>query len=329
MNKSYLNFRTDMADERVDTYKKVHNLSEIDGIKVDSKVNGKINTTVVDVLNDNGKNAVGKEIGKYITIEIQDVEYLEENEKESLINELSDNIELLIDGIFNLQGENKSILIVGLGNEYVTPDSLGPKVVSYVDVTRHLLKYAKEYMSPGTKEISGISPGVLGTTGIETSEIISSIVNKISPSLIIVIDSLASMSVSRVGKTIQLSNTGITPGAGVDNKREALDKNSLGVPVIAIGVPTVVDMATITNETIDRLTENIKNEAILYMNHGIDVNKVNEVLELFQKDNRYTMIANALNTENYIVTPKEIDNVIAKISEIIASSINTALRPTQ
>ena len=327
MNKSYLNFRTDMADERVDTYKKVHNLSEVDGIKVDSKVNGKINTTVVDVLNDNGKNAVGKEIGKYITIEIQNVEYLEELEKESLINELSSNIELLVNGLFNSQDENKSILIVGLGNEYVTPDALGPKVVSYVDITRHLLKYAKEYMEPGTKEISSISPGVLGTTGIETSEMISSIVNKISPSLIIVIDSLASMSVSRVGKTIQLSNTGITPGAGVGNKREALDKNSLGVPVIAIGVPTVVDMATITNEAIDKLTENIKNEATSYMNHGIDVNKVNEVFELFEKDNRYTMIANALDTENYIVTPKEIDNVIVKISEIIASGINTALRP--
>lgn len=329
MNKSYLNFRTDMADERVDTYKKVHNLSEINGIKVDNKTKGKIRTTIVDVLNENGKKAVGKEEGKYITIETNDIEYLEETEKEELIQEIGDSIELLINGLFNSNDKNKSILIVGLGNEYVTPDALGPKVVSCVDITRHLLKYAKEYMEPGTREISGISPGVLGTTGIETYEIISSIVNKISPDLIIVIDSLASMSVSRVGKTIQLSNTGITPGAGVGNKREALDKNSLGVPVIAIGVPTVVDMATITNEAIDKLTESLKNEATRYMNHGIDVNKVNEVFELFEKDNRYTMIANALDTENYIVTPKEIDNVIDKISEVIASSINVALRPRE
>ncbi len=326
MNKSYLNFRTDMADERVDTYKRVHNLSEIDGIKVDSKINGKINTTIVDVLNENGKQAVGKEIGKYVTIEIQDVEYLEESEKETLINELGNNLEILVDSVLNNQ-ENKSILIVGLGNETVTPDALGPKVVSYVDITRHLLKYAKEYVEPGTKEISGISPGVLGTTGIETSEIITSIINKISPNLVIAIDSLASMSVSRVGKTIQLSNTGITPGAGVNNKREALDKNSLGIPVIAVGVPTVVDMATITNEAIDKLTDNIKSEATTYMNHGIDSDKVKEIIELFENDNRYTMIANVLNTENYIVTPKEIDSIIAKISEIIASGINTALRP--
>jgi len=327
MNKSYLNFRTDMADERVDTYKRVHNLSEIDGIKVESKNLGKINTTIVDVINENGKYAVGKDIGKYITIEVPSMEYIEESEKEDIINEISNNIDILLNSVLNNVDKDSSVLIVGLGNEYVTPDSLGPKVVSYVDVTRHLIKYAKEYMKPETKEISAISPGVLGTTGIETLEIISSIVNKISPKVIIVIDSLASMSVSRVGKTIQLSNTGITPGAGVGNKREPLDKETLGVPVIVIGVPTTVDMATITNEAIDKLTDSLKGEANLYMNHGIDINKVNEIFELFEKDNRYTMIANALHTENYIVTPKEIDNLILKISEIIASAINTALRP--
>ena len=327
MNKSYLNFRTDMADERVDTYKRVHNLSEIDGIKVESKNSGKFSTTVVDVLNENGKNAVGKEVGKYITIETGDVEYLDENDKDLLITEVANNIELLIKGVLQEKDENISVFVVGLGNEYVTPDALGPKVVSYIDITRHLLKYAKEYTEPGTKEISSMSPGVLGTTGIETVEIISSITSKLEPSIIIVIDSLASMSVSRVGRTVQLSNTGITPGAGVGNKRETLDRQSLGVPVIAIGVPTTVDMATITNDAIDKLTDNIKQEANMYMNHGIDVNRLNEVFELFEKDNRYTMIANALDTENYIVTPKEIDNLIAKISEIIASSINTALRP--
>lgn len=327
MNKSYLNFRTDMADERVDTYKRVHNLSEIDGIKVESKNNGRINTTIVDVLNDNGKAAVGKDIGKYITIEVSNMEYIEEKEKEDIITEISNNIGLLLSSVIKENGRECSVLVVGLGNEYVTPDALGPKVISYIDITRHLMKYAKEYMDPNTREISGISPGVLGTTGIETMEIVSAITNKISPNVIIVIDSLASMSVSRVGKTIQLSNTGITPGAGVGNKRTPLDKETLGVPVIAIGVPTTVDMATITNEAIDKLTRNLKIEASTYMNHGINVDKVNEIFELFEKDNRYTMIANALDTENYIVTPKEIDNLIVKISEIIASSINMALKP--
>jgi len=327
MNKSYLNFRTDMADERVDTYKRVHNLSEIEGIKVESKSLGKINTTIVDVLNNNGKAAVGKDIGKYITIEVPNMEYIEEKEKEDIIEEISNNIDILINSVISEINKDSSILVVGLGNEYVTPDALGPKVISYVDITRHLIKYAKEYMEPGTREVSAISPGVLGTTGIETMEIVSAITSKISPDLIIVIDSLASMSVSRVGKTIQLSNTGITPGAGVGNKREPLDQETLGIPVIVIGVPTTVDMATITNEAIDKLTDSLRNEANTYMNHGIDINKVNEIFELFEKDNRYTMIANVLNTENYIVTPKEIDNLIIKVSEIIASSINMSLKP--
>ena len=316
-----------MADERVDTYKRVHNLSEIDGIKVDTKNTSNIKTTIVDVLNDNGKKAVNKDIGKYITIEVQSMEYIEEADKEEIIHEISSNIDILIKSVIENFNKDNSILVVGLGNEYVTPDSLGPKVVSYVDITRHLMKYASEYMEPNTKEISSISPGVLGTTGIETVEIISSIVNKIKPSLIVVIDSLASMSVSRVGRTIQLSNTGITPGAGVGNKREPLDEKTLGIPVVVIGVPTTVDMATITNEAIDKLTNNLKMEANTYMNHGIDINKVNQIFELFEEDNRYTMIANALDTENYIVTPKEIDNLILKISEIIASSINMSLRP--
>jgi len=142
---------------------------------------------------------------------------------------------------------------------------------------------------------------------------------------LIVIDSLASMSMDRLGKTIQLGNTGITPGAGIGNKRKALNKESLGTKVIAVGVPLVVDMATITNEAIDKLTNNLRNEATNYMNHGLDKSKVEELFSLFDKDDRYTMIANALHTDNYIVTPKEIDSVLLKISEIIASGLNVAL----
>jgi len=314
-----LSFRTDMADERVDTYKQVNNLTEIDGIKVETKSNDIVNTTIVDVLNENGKNAVKKDIGKYITMEIKDVEYLTDEQKQSVISVLSDQIRVLIGNDVN------SVMIVGLGNEAVTPDALGPKVVSFVNVTRHMLMYAKDYVEPGTKEISAISPGVLGTTGIETEEIIESITKLVQPEVLIVIDSLASMSVDRVGKTIQLGNTGITPGAGVGNKRRPLNKQSLGMKVIAIGVPTVVDMATITNEAIDKLTNSLKNEATNYMNHGIDKRKIEEIFALFNREDRYNMIANALHTDNYIVTPKEIDNVILKISEIIASGLNVAL----
>jgi len=313
------NFRTDMADERVDTYKQVHNLTEINGIKVESKTEDIIKTTTVDVLNENGKNAVKKDIGKYITMEIKDVEYLTEEQKQSVITAVANQIKILIGKEVN------NILIVGLGNEAVTPDALGPKVVSFVNVTRHMLKYAKEFVEPGTKEISAISPGVLGTTGIETEEIVEAVTKIVNPEVLIVIDSLASMSMDRLGKTIQLGNTGITPGAGIGNKRKALNKESLGTKVIAVGVPLVVDMATITNEAIDKLTNNLRNEATNYMNHGLDKSKVEELFSLFDKDDRYTMIANALHTDNYIVTPKEIDSVLLKISEIIASGLNVAL----
>lgn len=314
-----MDFRTDMADERVDEYKKTNNLSDIDGIKVETQNLNSVKVTTVDVLNENGKNAVGKDIGKYITIQIKDVEYLNEKAKEEIIDELAKQINILV-------GNNlDSIMIVGLGNEYVTPDSLGPKVISFINVTRHVIKYAKELVEDETREISAISPGVMGMTGIETEEIVESIIGYVKPKMLIVIDSLASLSVSRLGKTIQLGNTGITPGAGIGNKRQGLNFENLKIPVIAIGVPTVVDQATITNEAIDIVIKNVENEALNYMNHGIDVNKIKDVFKLFDNTNRYNMIANILQTQNFIVTPKEIDTIIAKISEIIASGINKAI----
>ncbi len=214
-------------------------------------------------------------------------------------------------------------MVVGLGNVNITPDALGPKVASYVNVTRHLLKYAKDLITEPVNEISAISPGVLGTTGIETEEIIHSITKSVNPDIIIAIDSLASMSTSRVGKTIQLSNTGITPGQGVGNTREGLNERTLGRKVIAIGVPTVTDMATITNDAIDKVIMNIDDEIKNYTN-DVDVSS-NKAIELLYSENRYNKIANILETENYIVTPKEIDAVILKISEIIASAINETI----
>jgi len=228
--------RTDMADERVDEYKRINNLTDISGIKVDTKKNNFLKVTTVDILNENGKQAVGKEIGKYITIETENVAILTDDEKNVLEKEITEQLKVLLEKKYN------SAMIVGLGNEYITPDSLGPKVISAINVTRHVIKYAKNLVEPGTMEISAISPGVLGMTGIETEEIIEAIVEMVKPEVILVIDSLASMSVSRVGKTIQLGNTGITPGAGVGNRRKTLNKETLGVPVIAIGVPTVVDL---------------------------------------------------------------------------------------
>lgn len=319
MNKKYLDFRTDMADERFDTYKKVHNLSEIDGIKVDSKTEDNINITTVDVLNENGKEALLKDIGRYVTIEIPELSTLEEEEK----NEISKKLSLKITEMIGKDKKNK-VLVVGLGNIYVTPDALGPKVVQNIEVTRHLLHLAKDLIDENTRDVSAISPGVLGTTGIETYEIVNSVTNVVKPDIIIAIDSLASGSIHRIGKTIQLSNTGITPGAGVRNKRVGLKKENLGVDVIAVGIPTVVDMATITNEAIDKLIENTKEEITNYSNTK-ENNLTAEIFEKLENETRYDMIANVLDTQNYIVTPKEVDSLIEDMANIISSGINMSM----
>lgn len=321
MNKKYLEFRTDMADERVDVYKKVHNLTEIDGVEVVSNTQNGVITTTVNVLNENGEKAVLKKIGKYITMEILDINYLEEKDKERVGDLVANEVRELI-GTDN----TKSILVVGLGNIAVTPDALGPKVVKNIDITRHLLNYAKELVDKNTRSVSAISPGVLGTTGIETYEIVNSVVQKIKPDMLIVIDSLASKSIHRIGNTIQLSNTGITPGEGVRNKREALNQESLGIPVIAIGVPTVVDMATITNEAIDKMIDSTKNQVNEFGSGDIKKQDMFKMLETFEDETRYDMIANVLNTQNYIVTPKEIDDVIDLVSKLISNGINIAIQ---
>lgn len=321
MNKKYLSFRTDMADERVDTYKRVHNMSEIDGVKVDSEHNDGVITTTVEVLNENGEKAVSKKVGKYITMEITDMNYLDEKEKENVQRLVCDKIKELIG-----TDSNKEVMIVGLGNIAVTPDALGPKVVQNIDITRHLLNFAKELVEPGTRSVSAISPGVLGTTGIETSEIINSVVKKTNPDVLIVVDSLASGSIHRIGNTIQLSNTGITPGEGVRNKRDGITQEELGIPVIAMGVPTVVDMATITNDAIDKMIDNAKKEVTEFNSQNVNKENMLKAFETLEQDTRYDMIANVLDTQNYIVTPKEIDDVISTVADIIASSINMAVQ---
>lgn len=208
------------------------------------------------------------------------------------------------------------ILIVGLGNAEVTPDALGPKVVSEVDITRHLLTYAPQYLKEGTRAVSAVSPGVLGTTGIETLEIIKGIVDNVKPKLLIVIDSLASKSIERISSSVQLSDTGIVPGAGVGNKRRELSQATLGVPVIAIGIPTVVDVATITNDCLELFIEKLQDEA-----------KSNDYLNQLKQEDNYQEIKDALVPKdfNLIVTPKEIDELILNMTEIVACGINKSL----
>ncbi len=208
------NFRTDLALERRELLGRLKKEGEkLDGIEVEEKeVNEKIKISKVKITNENGEQAIGKPKGTYVTIDIKKLKIATEEEIEEAANVLSEQLKELV----NLHvGSEADVLVVGLGNEYITPDSLGPKVIANIEVTRHVIKYLPEYVEEGTRPISAISPGVLGTTGIETLEILEGIVNNVKPKLLIVIDALASRSIERISSTVQLSDTGIVPGAGV------------------------------------------------------------------------------------------------------------------
>ena len=221
---SEYNFRTDLALERRELYQKANKLDSIDGIETNEEtINDNIKVERVKITNENGEKAIGKPMGNYITIDIKNLKIASNEDidkyKEVLTKELKDIINKHID-------EKGEVLIVGLGNNYVTPDSLGPKVINEIDVTRHLINYLPQYVEENTRMVSAIAPGVLGTTGIETVEILKGIVDNIKPKMIIVIDALASRSIERISSTIQISDTGIVPGAGVGNARSEISINT-------------------------------------------------------------------------------------------------------
>ena len=228
---------------------------------------------------------------------------------ETLTKELKNILEKHIE-------EQDEVLVVGLGNIYVTPDSLGPKVINEIEVTRHIINYMPQYVKEGTRKISAISPGVLGTTGIETVEILKGIVDNIHPKLIIVIDALASRSIERISSSVQISDTGIVQGAGVGNRRSEISINSLGIPVIAIGIPTCVETAVLVNDSLNLFIEKLQNEA-----------KSNEYLNNMKNENNYEEIKQVLMPRDYnlIVTPKEIDGLIENMKDIVAMGINNSL----
>lgn len=226
------NFRTDLALERREIFKKNNNLEEIDGVEIENKeIDENLKVTKVNITNQNGEQSIGKPIGTYITIDIQKLRLAEEAEIQKSSEVLSDELKEIINKHI---ASKDDILVVGLGNMYVTPDSLGPKVINDIDVTRHIIKYLPQYIDENSRPVSAISPGVLGTTGIETLEILEGVVKEIKPKLLIVIDALASRSIERISSTIQLSDTGIVPGAGVGNTRKEISKSTLGIPVVAI-----------------------------------------------------------------------------------------------
>ena len=309
-----INFRTDLALERRDLFKKANNISnEVDGLETqEESFTDDIKISRVKVLNDNGEQAIGKRKGTYITIDIKNLKIAGEDEIQKASEAVTKELKNLIGALVDPQ---EDILVVGLGNLYVTPDALGPKVVNEIDITRHLLNYMPDVLDKDTRSVSAIAPGVLGTTGIETLEVIKGIVENIHPKLIIVIDALASRSIERISSTVQLADTGIIPGAGVGNKRKELTIDTLGVPVIAIGVPTVVEAATIAADSLDLFIQKLQEEA-----HS------NDFLNQLQEEDKYQMIKDVLQPAdyNFIVTPKEIDELIENMSSVVARGINYA-----
>lgn len=309
--------RTDLAVEARELYQE-NKRQEIPGVEVEqSKEGNDVEITRVKVIDDKGSQLMGRPKGSYVTVEAKGLRNADADLKDNVSKALAKELVNLIP-----KKENVSTLVVGLGNWDVTPDALGPEVISKILITRHFFKMYNKQNDPSMSPVSGVTPGVMGTTGIETTDIINGIVEKSSPDLVIAIDALASRKMERVSTTIQISTTGISPGSGVGNARKQLNEETLGVPVIAIGVPTVVDAATMTNDTISMVVKALKN-------HSEKDSEFFKLLDEMKEEEKYALIKEVLEPygANVIVTTKEIDKIITDISQVIANGINIALHP--
>lgn len=311
-----IKFRTDLAVEAKEMYVK-ESKSDVDGIKVINDSHGDINITIVKVESEDAAEKLGKPIGTYTTIDFPTFTSYDGE----FMDELSKVVAESLKDIVNID-EGKTALVVGLGNWNVTADSLGPKVSKKIMVTRHLKQVMPEAIDESIVPVCAISPGVLGVTGVETGEMVKSLVDKIKPDLVICIDALGSRKLERVNRTIQICDTGISPGAGVGNHRMKINEESLGVKVIAIGVPTVVDAATIANDAIDLVLDDL----ISQVENG---KAFYEMLKSIDKNEKAMLIRSVLNpyVGDLIVTPKDVDDTIENLSKIIANGINIAIQP--
>lgn len=320
--------RTDLAIDEIEEEKKLN------GVKYKTDTINGIKVTNVEL---SEKNDLNKKKGKYITLEFEDV-----TDSKNFLN-VKNTLTLILKKMLKLNKDSYG-LIVGLGNDKSTPDSLGPLVIDGIIVTNHM--YILNEMSTNYKRVSAINPGVMGETGIETSDIIESVVKKIKPTYLIIIDSLASKSIERLNKTIQITDTGIHPGSGIGNKRKEISYETLKIPVIAIGVPTVVDASIIVSDTINFIYKNYAFNKE-YLNNPkskftySNVNYLNKKIKEDEKDKEkllgmigtlndlelQKLIYEVLNPIGYnlMVTPKEIDFVIKKMSSIISNAINNSI----
>ncbi|MDB8790172.1 GPR endopeptidase [Romboutsia sp. 1001216sp1] len=312
-----INIRTDLALEASEVVQESQEPKEIPGVKLDKKELDNATVTIVEIINEQGAEIMNKGIGKYVTLESNLMKFDDDESREEVITYLKDE---LVDILGT--DKTKKTLVIGLGNWNITSDALGPKSVSKTLVTRHIFKnYNKDYDDDFT-EVSALSPGVMGLTGIETSETVKSLVDRIKPDRVIAIDALASRKMERVNQTIQISTAGISPGGGVGNKRKALNKEYLGIDVIAIGVPTVVDAATLTSDVLDLAIDNL-------INQSENADNFYNMLKKLKEEEKYHLIKESLEPydKNLIVTPKDIDETIENLSIIISEGLNRSLHP--
>lgn len=329
--------RIDLKNVNIHTDLVIEQINDKNLIKEEVINNIKISRVVMDK-----NNLLNKKEGNYITIELTDITNYEDRENvgKVLVKEIKDILNK------NNIKDNYECLVIGLGNKKSTPDALGPMVIDNILVTRHLFELNAN-VKEGIRKVSAIIPGVMGNTGIETIDIIKGIVDNVKPKFIIVIDSLCASSIERLNKTIQLTDTGIHPGSGIGNMRKEISKDTLGIPVIAIGVPTVVESVTIVNDTLEYmfmhlnyLKNNYETSKLVVKRNNNYLDKIksskvsNEDKEILggiigslDEEKKKDLISEVLNNINYnlIVTPKEIDFIIEKLANVISNSINNAI----
>ncbi|MCR5808418.1 MAG: GPR endopeptidase [Clostridiales bacterium] len=277
--------------------------AENEGVSDENESLGDIEITRIKILTESAAKRIGKRMGKYVTI---DARRLTERPLD-LFERVSKNLASEISGYLKGMDTDSEIMIAGLGNRNVTPDALGPRVAEKVFITRHIKQYLPDALDYPMYSTASVVPGVLGTTGVETLELIKGLAEKLKPDLIIAIDSLASRRAARISTTIQLSDAGIDPGSGVGNIRSGLNEETIGVPVLAIGVPLVVYASTITQDAISLIA--------------------GETGSIEDKDSVNALADKVINEkmDGLIVTPKDIDRIVEDMSGIVADGINRAL----
>ena len=310
--------RTDLAMEQKERFESDH--VEVSGVVLEEEYDEEkeVKITTVRIETENGAKAMGKPVGTYLTLEAPNMAAEDEGYHREISETLAGFLEKYMKDTEENQEKGYSVLVVGLGNREVTPDALGPYVVDQLNVTRHIVQEYGRYAvgKGGSRIVSAIVPGVMAQTGMESAEIIRGIVNETTPDLIMVIDALAARSTKRLNRTIQISDAGIHPGAGVGNHRSEITKDTMGIPVIAIGVPTVVDAATIVNDTMENFIMALETSETL---KGVGV-----VLQGYNSAEKYELVKELIapHLNGMFVTPKDIDDTVRRISYTISEAMN-------